>query len=188
MILRVLLTLLALLPGAGQAAEWFIDRSETEVEVSVRWIDSVVKVRFAEVEGTVSFDERRPETAAARIAVDARRPQTGLGIVDDLVRSRQFLNAAAHPSIGFTLDRLVRTSSSTADIFGSITLTGVTRPIGFKARVFRYGPSRSDPSLVEAGFDLTGEIDRTEFGITAGLPDIAAVLPVRIRLLLRNRP
>ena len=37
-----------------------------------------------------------------------------------------------------------------------------------------------------AGFDLTGRIDRTDFGSTGGLPEVAAVLPVHIRLLMHS--
>ena len=39
----------------------------------------------------------------------------------------------------------------------------------------------------EAGFDLSGEIDRTRFGSTGGVPDVAAELPIRIRLLMSSR-
>ena len=70
---------------------------------------------------------------------------------------------------------------------GRITLRGVTRPVGFKAEVFRFGPADDDPDSFEAGFNLTGQIDRTEFGSTGGLPEVGAVLPVRIRLLMRSQ-
>ena len=43
------------------------------------------------------------------------------------------------------------------------------------------------PSRFEAGFNLTGSLDRTDFGSTGGLPDVAAVLPVHIRLLMSSK-
>jgi len=68
-----------------------------------------------------------------------------------------------------------------------MTLRGVTRPVTFQAKVFAYGPAKADPARFEAGFDLSGSVDRTAFGSTGGVPDVAAVLPVHIRLLMTSR-
>lgn len=88
-------------------------------------------------------------------------------------------------AIDFRLTGLRQTSKQTADLTGEMTLRGVTRPVAFAAQVIRYGPA-ADPSRFEAGFDLTGRIDRTDFGSTGGLPEVAAVLPVHIRLLMHS--
>jgi polyisoprenoid-binding protein YceI len=63
----------------------------------------------------------------------------------------------------------------------------VTRPVRFEAQVFAYGPAKDDPQRFEAGFDLTGQIDRTDFGSNGGLPEVSALLPVHIRLLMTSR-
>jgi polyisoprenoid-binding protein YceI len=185
MILR-LAFVLALLPTLAAAATWKLD-PETRIAVDVTWQAGTVELRFPRLSGTIEFDERRPETARARITVSAVAVETGLAPVDALVRSRDYLDAGRHPEIIFELDRLEQTSRSTATILGRITLRGVTRPVRFEATVFRYGPAADDPARFEAGFDLTGAIDRTEFGSTGGLPDVAAVVPVRIHLVMVSR-
>jgi len=185
--MRLVLALaLLVLPGLAAAAPWRLDPGTT-VAVDVRWRDSTVEVRFPTVTGSIDFDADRPERARATISVATRDATTGVAPVDALVRSPGYLAADRFPTIDFRLDRLTRTSKSTAEIVGRITLRGVTRPIGFFAEVFRYGPAEDDPSRFEAGFNLTGSIDRTAFGSTAGLPEVAAVLPVRIRLLMSSR-
>ncbi len=186
MLVRYLL-ILWLLPGLAMGATWRLD-PETRVAVDVGWQAGVVEVRFPRLAGSIEFDERRPQTARAEIRVETAAVETGLGLVDALVRSRDYLDAARYPQIVFVLDRLEQTSPQTADITGRITMRGVTRPVEFKARVFRYGPSKADPARFEAGFDLDGTIDRTAFGSTGGLPDVAAVLPVRIRLVMTSVP
>ena len=108
-------------------------------------------------------------------------------MVDGLVRSRDYLGVDQYPTITFRLDRLSQTSKSTADVQGRITLRGVTRPLSFKAQVFAYGPAKDDPDRFEAGFNLSGQIDRTDFGSTGGLPYVSAVLPVHIRLLMTSQ-
>jgi polyisoprenoid-binding protein YceI len=185
MILRLAL-LLALMPTLALAAAWRLD-PETRIAVDVAWQGATVELRFPRLRGSIEFDETRPEAARARITVSAADVQTGLAPVDALVRSRAYLDTARHPEITFELDQLEQTSRSTATILGRITLRGVTRPVRFEATVFRYGPAPDDPDRFEAGFDLTGTIDRTEFGSTGGLPDVAAVVPVRIRLVMVSR-
>jgi polyisoprenoid-binding protein YceI len=181
-----LILLLLLLPMAAQAAPWTLD-PETEVTVMVPWRGSTVAVHFPTLSGRIDFDEAHPERAKAAITVKTGDASTGVAVADQLLRGRDYLDTAKYPTIGFQLDRLTRTSKSTADVAGRITLRGVTRPVGFTARVTRYGPAKEDPSRFEAGFELDGRIDRTEFGSTGGLPEVAAVLPVHISLYMSSR-
>ncbi len=178
--------LLLMLPGLAVAAPWVLD-PDSRIAVDVAWQGSNVEVRFPAPTGEIDFDETRPEATRASITVSAREATTGLGPVDALVRSRDYLGAEQFPRITFSLERLVQTSKQTARIFGDITLRGVTRPASFDATVIRFGPDPADPDRFEAGFDLTGSIDRTEFGSTGGLPEVGAVLPVRIRLLMTSK-
>lgn len=184
--MRILILLLTLLATPLAAASWSIVPSDTKVEVDVGYLGNTVTLHFDNIAGRIDFDEKRPDRARAAIAVGTRSVETGLGLVNDFVKSKPYLDAATFPQINFTLDRLVQTTKSTADIFGTMTFRGVTRPVTFKAQVFRYGPSPGAPDRFDAGFTLTGTVDRREFGQTAGLPQVAPELPVRIRLLLRS--
>ena len=176
---------LALLPAAADAAPWRLDPATT-IAVDVPWEGSAVTVRFPAPTGSVDFDPEHPETARAAVTVSARGATTGVAIVDALVRSPGYLGTDTWPEMTFRLDRLTPTSKQTAEVAGRLTLRGVTRPVAFAARVIRFGPAAGDPEVFEAGFDLTGTIDRTAFGSTGGLPEVAAELPIRIRLLMRS--
>jgi polyisoprenoid-binding protein YceI len=184
--LRTLLIGLLALPLPAAAAPWKLEPGTT-VAVDVTWQGRVVTVRFPQLDGRIDFDQARPEAAKATITVAAGAATTGVAVVDQLVRSRDYLDTADYPSIGFHLDKLTQTSKQTADVAGRVTLRGVTKPVAFKATVTRYGPSAEDPERFEAGFDLSGSIDRTDFGSNGGLPEVAAVLPVRIHLLMASQ-
>jgi polyisoprenoid-binding protein YceI len=184
--LRALLLTLLLLPTGAVAAPWRLS-PETTIAVDVLWQGNPITLSFPTFSGEVDFDERRPQDASARIVVAASAVRTGAGPADALARSVDYLGAERYPTIVFDLDRLERTSSSTADIFGRITFRGVTRPLSFRAEVFRYGPAADDPERFEAGFTLSGTIDRTQFGSTGGLPYVSATLPIRIRLLMTSK-
>ena len=184
--LKPLALLLCLLPAAGLAASWELE-PETSVAVEVPWQGRNVEVRFPTLSGEIDFDQDHPDRTRATISVATGDATTGVGVVDALVRSGDYLDAGGYPSITFRLDRLTQTSKSTAEIDGRITLRGVTLPTSFQAQVFRYGPADGAPGRFEAGFNLTGSIDRTQFGSTGGLPEVGAVLPVHIRLLMSSR-
>jgi polyisoprenoid-binding protein YceI len=184
--LRLALLLIWLLPATAWAVPWVLD-PETRVAVDVSWTGGQVEVRFPRLAGSIDFDERQPQNARARITVSAQDATTGIPVADALMRSEGYLATDRFPEISFELDRLVQTSRSTADIFGRMTLRGVTRPVEFKATVVRYGPAADDPARFEAGFDLTGSVDRRDFGSTGGIPDVAAELPIRIRLMMTSR-
>jgi polyisoprenoid-binding protein YceI len=183
MLRTLALIALLILPGTATADTWRLD-PETRIAVEVPWFGGRATMHFPRYAGTVTFDEADLDRAAARIVVSSRDVTTGFGPADSLARSPGYLAAATYPQIAFALDRIVQTSRSTANVTGSITFRGVTRPITFAATVFRYGPAAGDPRRFEAGFDLAGRIDRTEFGSTQDVPAVAAVLPVRIHLLM----
>lgn len=177
---------LALAPCVAAAAPWKLDPA-TEVSVDVPWRGSDVLVRFSGLQGQVDFDEKSPEAAKARISVAAGSAETGVGVVNALVKSAGYLDAAEFPTISFQLDKLTRLSKNEAKVDGRLTLRGVTKPVTFDAKVFRYGPAKDDPDKFEAGFDIRGKIDRTQFGSTGGVPEVPADLDLRIRLLMSSQ-
>lgn len=182
---RVLFLIAALAVRAAEASPWVL-LPETGVALDVPWRGLDVVLRFPDVAGQVDFDERRPESARARITVAATTATTGLPPADRVARSEDFLAADRFPAIAFDLDRLVRTSRSSAQVYGRITFRGVTRPILFRATVLRYGPGRG--GRFEAAFRLEGAIDRTEFGATGAAREIPATLPIRIDLVMASAP
>lgn len=184
--LKPLLVILALAPLPAAAAPWKLDPATT-VTADVGWQGRMFQVRFPSLSGDIDFDERHPERTRASISVAARAATTGVAVVDSLLRSRDYLGADQYPTITFQIDKLVQTSKSTAEVDGRMTLRGVTKPVSFQAKVFAYGPDKDDPDRFEAGFDLSGSVDRTAFGSTGGLPEVAAVMPVHIRLLMTSR-
>lgn len=185
--MRVLLVLLlAVLPLAAAAAPWRLDPA-TRVAVEVDWRGGTVELRFPELSGTIDFDEKHPEAARARIVVASGAVETGLPPVDALARTPDFLGSGRWPQVVFELDSLTVTSKSTADIAGRLTLRGVTKPVALHATVTQYGPMPQDPDRFAAGFDITGSVDRTAFGSTGGLPDVAAEIGLRIHLAMTSQ-
>ena len=127
-----ILTPLAL-PCPVTAAPWTLDPA-TSVVASIGWEGKPIAVRFPGLSGEVDFDQAHVETAKATLSVPAGRATTGNPIVDTMMRGGDYLDAGGHPTITFDLDRLTKTSKDTADITGTVTLRGVTRPVHLRPR------------------------------------------------------
>ncbi|MFQ5623775.1 MAG: YceI family protein [Paracoccaceae bacterium] len=180
------LTVLTALPLPALAGAWAIDHAKTIITIDVAYrTGGKVTVRFPAFKGNVVFDPGRPHSTKAHIVVHARAARTGLVLLDAVVRGPEFLYARKYPSIDFNLTRLVQTGPSDADISGTITIRGVTRPLQLKARVYRFRPDEPDPAERIASFNVWGHIDRTEFGMTARTDRIETTVPIRILLSLR---
>jgi polyisoprenoid-binding protein YceI len=82
----------------------------------------------------------------------------------------------------FRSTSVVPTGTDTAEITGQLTIRDVTREIVLQAVLNRLGPSPLFPDITVAGFAVTGQIDRTLWGMTFGAPAIGAVIPIRIDL------
>lgn len=114
------------------------------------------------------------------VTIDASSLDTFWEARDTHVKGADFLDIEAHPEITFVSTGITKTGDDTADVAGDLTIKGVSQPVVFAATLNKIGPNPFDDSKQVAGFRLTGEIDRTEFGIDYGAPAIGAVIPITI--------
>ncbi len=98
------------------------------------------------------------------------------------MRGADFLDVSNHPEITFVSTSVVKTGDNTADLTGDLTIRGVTKSITLKAVLNKLGPNPFNPEAQVAGFTLTGDVDRTEFGVNYGAPAIGATMPLTIHL------
>jgi polyisoprenoid-binding protein YceI len=152
------------MPAAAMSSTaWKLDSSHTSVEFSVKHLMiSTVKGRFADVEGTVTVPgdllERASVTATIKTAsVDTRNEQR-----DGHLRSRDFFDVEAFPTIGFRSTKIAGTKEHFT-LSGDLTIRGVTRPIDLD--VTFEGQGKDPWGGTRMGFSATGKFDRREFGL-----------------------
>lgn len=178
-----LATTLAFTPLAAISAPWTVDKSHTQITFSVAHLGfSNTHGIFREFEADVSFDPEAIEATEVTFTIDASSIDTFWEARDTHVRNADFLNVAEHPSITFASTSVEKTGDDTATVTGDLTILGVTKPVSFAAKLNKLGPNPFNPDLQVAGFTLTGEVDRTEFGMGFGAPAIGAVIPITIDL------
>ncbi|PKW26443.1 YceI family protein [Phycicoccus duodecadis] len=138
---------------------WTIDPTHTEVGFVARHL-MVTKVRgrFTDVTGTVTVAD---DLAAARADVTIKTASVATGTPDrdaHLV-SADFFDAEAFPEMTF-----VSTSFDGSTLTGDLTIKGISKPVTLDVD---FGGVATDPwGNEKAAFEATGEIDRTDWGLT----------------------
>ena len=175
---------LAFVSSADAADRWVIDKSHAHVTFTADHLGfSVVHGQFREFDADIAFDPERIEDASVRFTIKAESVDTFWPRRDEHIRSADFLNVAEHPEITFVSTAVARTGDNTAAVTGDLTMIGETRPVTFEATLNKLGPNPFTNQPL-AGFTVTGEIRRADWGMTYGGDAFAAVIPVRIDLEL----
>ncbi|MEL6678153.1 MAG: YceI family protein [Pseudomonadota bacterium] len=170
-------------PFAAVAANWTLDKSHAHITFSVSHLGfSDTQGAFREFDADITFDPENIDATEVSVIIDAASVDTFWEARDAHIRRADMLNVEAHPTITFVSTSVEQTGDNTAVVTGDMTLLGETREVSFDAVLNNLGPNPFNPDKTVAGFTLTGDIDRTEFGMGFGAPAIGAVIPVEINL------
>jgi polyisoprenoid-binding protein YceI len=165
------------------AAEYTIDSGHTQANFRVDHLGfSTMWGRFNTESGTVNFDPANPADASVSIVIDAASIDTNHGERDDHLRSPDFFNTAEFPEITFESTAVEVTGENTARITGDLTMLGVTKSVTLDAVFNSIGSYPWDDTVEIVGFDASGTIDRTEFGMMYGVGGIGTEIMIDINV------
>jgi polyisoprenoid-binding protein YceI len=143
---------------------WAVDPTHSEVQFKIKHLlISTVTGSFRTFSGTVTTDEEDFETADINFDIDVKSISTNQDMRDDHLRNSDFFSADEYPAIRFRSDGL-RKNGSGYKMKGDLTLKNITKPVELHVD---YGGTAKDPfGNYRAGFEITGTINRKEFGLT----------------------
>jgi len=146
------------------AGTWTIDPSHSRVGFAVKHLGiATVRGQFDRFEGTLAVgDGLSPSTIIATI--DAASINTSEEQRDAHLRSPDFFDADTHPELVFESTAIAPVDDETFHVAGELTMRGVTRPVELEAIV---EGTETDPWGNErVGLQITGQVNRGEFGMT----------------------
>ena len=144
--------------------KWAIDPMHSEVEFKVRHlVISTVTGKFKSFNGEIEApNENDFEGAEVNFAVDIASIDTNAPDRDGHLKSDDFFAADKYPQMTFK-GTFHKTGENTYDITGPITIRETTKDITFKAEL---GGVMVDPyGNTKSGFEITGKVNRKEFGL-----------------------
>ena len=150
----------------ARAATYQIDPAHTTLGFRIRHMGiAFVEGEFDAFEGAITFDPADVAATAADVTVQTASVDTDVEARDAHLRSADFFEVEAFPTMTFVSAGVAPTGGGTFRLLGDLTIKGTTKRVAFD--VTAAGPIPIEGGQ-RAGFHATTTIDRRDFGITWG--------------------
>jgi polyisoprenoid-binding protein YceI len=136
--------------------------------------------KFKKWDATITFASPAAESGVLDVKIYADSVDTGSGMKDDKLKSKDFFNAKDDPYITFHSTKVVQTSPTTFDMQGKFTIRGVSKDETLTLTL--------DPKEKGTGNGhIKGSMafDRKEFGMNSGIPFIKIADRVEVDIALQ---
>jgi len=149
------------------AGTWDLDPVHSTIGFVVRHLMvSKVRGKFTTFEVQVVTAPNPLESTVAA-TVDLSSVDTGNETRDNDLRSTNFFDVGTHPKMTFVSTR-IEPDGDNFRVTGDLTIRGVTKPVTLTVEINGFGP---DPyGGTRAGFSATGELNRSDFGVSFNAP------------------
>lgn len=148
----------------SQTTNWKIDNSHSNVTFEIdHMVISTVTGKFQEFEGDIKSDKADFSDASISFTIQAASVNTNNEKRDDHLRNEDFFDVANHPEITFVGKNLMPEGGKEYKLVGDLTMHGVTKEVELDVK---YNGMIKDPwGNTRAGFKVSGELDRTDYGL-----------------------
>jgi polyisoprenoid-binding protein YceI len=148
------------------ASTWVIDPTHSEIQFKVKHlVISTVTGSFKSFEGTVTTESEDFDGATVAFSADTTSIDTNQAQRDEHLKSADFFETEKYPKISFT-GVLAKKGSDGYTLKGDLTVKDITKPFEFGVE---YGGNMTDfYGNNKSGFEISGKINRKEFGLTWG--------------------
>ena len=120
--------------------------------------------QFPGATGMLTLDGANPAMSKVDVSVPTATVMTASSKLNDELKSADWLGSDAFPMMMYHSTKIVMTGATTADVFGDLTLHGVTKPLVLKATFKRGGVFPMNQKYM-IGFDAVGHLKRSEWGV-----------------------
>jgi len=153
----------------------------TPLESTVKFgVESSVPIKgtFDKWNATLKFSSMDVRSAVLDIEIQADSVNTGSGIKNKKLKSKDFFNVKDSPMITFKSTKVVQTGPITFDLEGDFTIRGVTRTE--KLTLTDHGKGSTSGSI-----DGTMAFDRKDYGMNSNIPFIKIANRVEVNVSLQ---
>jgi polyisoprenoid-binding protein YceI len=144
---------------------WTIDTAHSEIGFKVKHlVISTVSGKFNSFEGKLEGDPTDLTNTQISFTADIDSITTGNEQRDGHLKSADFFDAANHPKLTFKSTAIVPKGDNEYKVTGNMTIKNTTKPLTLN--VDFGGIENNLYGQTVAGFEITGKINRQDFGLT----------------------
>jgi polyisoprenoid-binding protein YceI len=171
----------ALLPSPAQdkVPVFAISHEDSSVQFSVK-ASVTLEGKFDQWDATLTFPSTDVTTGVMDVKIQAASVNTGSGMKDDKLRSKDFFDVKQDPVITFHSTKVVQTGPTTFDMPGTFTIRGVSKP---ETLTFTVTGKGTGVGTIKG----TMAFDRKEFGMNSGIPFIKIADRVEVTVDLHGK-
>jgi polyisoprenoid-binding protein YceI len=153
----------------------------TPVESTIKFgVDSSVPIKgiFDKWNASMKFSSTDVRSGVLEIEIQADSVNTGSGLKNNKLKSKDFFDVKESPTITFKSTRVVQTGPNTFDLEGDFTIRGVTKTE--KLTLTDNGKGSTSGSI-----DGTMAFDRKDYGMNKNIPFIKIANRVEVNVSLK---
>jgi polyisoprenoid-binding protein YceI len=135
---------------------------------------------FDKWDATLTFSSTDAEAGVLEVKIQADSVNTGSGMKDGKLKSKNFFNVAEDPHITFKSTKFVQTGPDTMEIQGIFAIRGVSRPETLHFTMSGKGTGTGE-------IKGTMAFDRKEYGMNSGIPFIKIADRVEVNVDLKGK-
>jgi polyisoprenoid-binding protein YceI len=175
------LALVVLLPALSQAQVpvFAVTPEASSIKFSVK-ASIPLEGSFDKWDATLKFTSADARTGVLDVRIQGASVNTGSGIKDDKLRSKDFFDVKNFPTNTFHSDKVVQTGPAIFDIPGTFTIRGVSKTEMLSLTVTGQGTGEGTIAGVMA-------FDRKQYGMNSGIPFIKIADRVEVTINLKAK-
>ncbi len=168
--------------AAAPTEKYSFDKLHTQIFFSVSHLGfSYSQGKFTDFDGSFSFNPEKPETSAVDVTIKTDSLTMDSDAWETHLKGEDFFNIEKFPTMTFKGTKIEKTGDNTGTLTGDLTLLGVTKPVTLDVIYNKSGIHPYSKKYV-SGFSATGALNRSDYGMTFGLPGIGDEINISIEV------
>ena len=144
---------------------WTIDTTHSEIGFKIKHlVISTVSGKFTSFEGKLEGEPGDLENAKISFTADIDSIHTGNEQRDGHLKSADFFDAAKYAKLTFVSTKIEHKDGNDYKVTGDLTIKNVTKSVTLNVEFG--GTQNNFYGQTVAGFEITGKINRQDFGLT----------------------
>ena len=167
-------------PAQIPAGTYAVDPNHTQVGWRVSHMGfSNYAGGFSDVSGSLTLDPKNPAAAKLSVKIPVTSVTTTSDKLTGELKGDQWLDAGKFPEMTFVSTKVTPAGKDHAKVTGDLTLHGVTKPVTLDVTLVGAGTNPLNKKTT-VGFEATGTVKRSEFGVKTYVPLIGDELHLTI--------